>query len=62
MPGKNFPEPPGSEYYVGFSCLNQTTCEWQRRESCGIYFDALIEVFKDGFYRPAIEKNKVWVL
>lgn len=63
MRSEDFPEPPGRGYYVGFSCLHQTTSEWPiGRKSCGLYFDALINVFKDSFGRPAKERLKMWVL
>lgn len=60
MWSEEFPEPPGLGYYVGFSCLHQTTSEWPiGRNSCGLYFDALIKVFKNSFGRPATEGLKI---
>lgn len=59
MEGKDIPEPPGPGYYVGFSSLNLTTSSVLGNESCGIYFEALISVFTDGFHRPIFEDKKV---
>lgn len=59
MEGKDIPEPPGPGYYVGFSSLNLTTSSVLGKESCGIYFEALISVFTDGFHRPIGEDKKV---
>lgn len=57
--GIDIPEPPDKGYYVGLSCLN-TTSSWQiGQKSCGIYFETLIKVFKDGFKRKTKEKDKV---
>lgn len=57
--GRDIPEPPGTGYYVGFSSLNLTTSRVLGEESCGIYFETLIEVFTDGFRRPTVEANKI---
>lgn len=53
----DYPEPPSTEYYVGFSCL-ASKISLVGKNSCGIYFQALIEVFKDGFSRPPKEASK----
>nr|XP_034332049.1 trichohyalin isoform X4 [Crassostrea gigas]XP_034332050.1 trichohyalin isoform X4 [Crassostrea gigas] len=53
----DYPEPPSTEYYVGFSCL-ASKISLVGKNSCGIYFQALIEVFKDGFRRPPKEASK----
>lgn len=53
----DYPEPPSTEYYVGFSCL-ASKISLVGKNSCGIYFQALIEVFKDGFCRPPKEVSK----
>lgn len=53
----DYAEPPSTEYYVGFSCL-ASKISLVGKNSCGIYFQALIEVFKDGFCRPPKEVSK----
>lgn len=50
------PEPPSEDYYVGFSCL-ASKISLVGKDSCGIYFEALIEVFKDGFWRSPREES-----
>lgn len=57
--GTDIPEPPDTEYYVGLSSLNLTTSKVCGTESCGVYFETLITVFKDGFWRPKWEDKKV---
>lgn len=54
----DLPEPPSAEYYVGFSCL-ASKISLVGKNSCGIYFQALIEVFKDGFWRSPREESKI---
>lgn len=46
----SLPEPPATHYYIGFSCLNRTYCQIGVK-SCGIYFEQILKVFKDGFPR-----------
>lgn len=50
---------PSSEYFIGFSSL-PTTKSWLNRDekSCGFYFKAIVEVFKDAFWRLPIEESK----
>lgn len=52
------PEPPSEDYYVGFSCL-ASKISLVGKDSCGIYFEALIEVFKDGFWRSPREESTI---
>lgn len=60
MRSEDLPEIPGRGYYLGLSCLHQMTSEWPiGTKSCGLYFDALIKVFKDNFGRPAKESHKM---
>lgn len=60
MRSEDLPEIPGRGYYLGLSCLHQMTSEWPiGTKSCGLYFDALIKVFKDNFGRPAKESHKI---
>lgn len=58
LDGKILPEPPTSNYYVGFSCLDTTSCV-AGDGTCGVYFKELIKKFKDGFPRPHVEEGKV---
>lgn len=58
LDGKSLPEPPTSNYYVGFSCLD-TKYSFEGRGSCGAYFQELIKTFEDGFPRPHVEEGKV---
>lgn len=58
LPGKCMPEPPTSNYYVGFSCLDTKPCD-EGTNSCGVYFEEIINTFKDGFPRPYVEYGKV---
>lgn len=53
----DYPEPPSTEYCVGISCL-ASNISLVGKNSCRIYFQALIEVFKDGFSRPPKEASK----
>lgn len=55
---EHIPEPPSTEYLIGFSCLGSKTCAQIGSESCGIYIKALLDVFKDGFWRPSTEVGK----
>lgn len=48
---KSIPEPPNHNYYVGFSCLASTESK-TGKTSCGVYFEEIVKVFKDGFRRP----------
>lgn len=59
MDGKDIPEPPDTGYFVGFSSLNLTVSKVSGKESCGIYFETLINVFTDGFWRPPFEDKKM---
>lgn len=57
------PVPPSTEYCIGYSCLPYTESEAHiGKNSCGIYFKSLVEVFEDGFWRPPIEASKRCVL
>lgn len=58
LDGKGLPEPPTSNYYVGFSCLD-TKKSWVGRNSCGVYFEEIVDTFEDGFPRPHKEGGKV---
>lgn len=58
LDGKILPEPPTSNYYVGFSCLDTQSCE-DGDGTCGVYFKEIIKKFKDGFPRPHVEEGKV---
>lgn len=58
LDGKILPEPPTSNYYVGFSCLD-TKSSVEGRASCGVYFQEIIKQFNDGFPRPHVEEGKV---
>lgn len=55
---KHIPEPPSTEYFIGFSCLGSKSSTQIGSKSCGIYIEALLKVFKDGFGRPSIEYGK----
>lgn len=59
LDGKGLPEPPTSNYFVGFSCLDTKTSIEGKSDSCGVYFEEIINVFKDGFPRPYKEDGKV---
>lgn len=52
----DIPEPPGEEFFIGFSCLGSTSSRVGEK-SCGVYFEALIEAFEDGFPKPMHEKR-----
>lgn len=54
----HIPEPPSTEYFIGFSCLGSKSSTQMGSKSCGIYIEALLNVFKDGFWRPSIEYGK----
>lgn len=54
----HIPEPPSTEYFIGFSCLGSKTSTQMGSRSCGIYIEALLNVFKDGFWRPCVEYGK----
>lgn len=56
MKESDCPKPPSEDYYVGFSCL-ASKISLVGKDSCGIYFEALIEVFKDGFWRSPREES-----
>lgn len=56
--GKYMPEPPTSNYYVGFSCLEKKR-SGEGTNSCGVYFEEIINTFRDGFPRPYVEFGKV---
>lgn len=48
LDGKILPEPPTSNYYVGFSCLDTTSCV-DGDGTCGVYFKELIKNSKMDF-------------
>lgn len=58
LDGKGLPEPPTSNYYVGFSCLDTKKSD-VGKNSCGVYFEEIVDTFKDGFPRPYEEYGKV---
>lgn len=58
LDGKGLPEPPTSNYYVGFSCLDTKT-SMVGRESCGVYFDEIVKTFEDGFPRDIDDIGKL---
>lgn len=58
LDGKVLPEPPTSNYYVGFSCLDTKDCD-EGRDSCGVYFEKIIQIFNTGFPLPPIADGKV---
>lgn len=55
---EHIPEPPSTEYFIGFSCLGSKTSTQIGSNSCGIYIKTLLGVFKDGFWRPSTEYGK----
>lgn len=58
LDGKILPEPPTSNYYVGFSCLD-TKISYVGTDSCGVYIEKIIQIFKTGFRRKHVENEKV---